>query len=440
METPEAQAGNSIPVKSNETQNGEEQLNLIEQELQNQGFASDRLKRKLRSRPTIETGNSFLQKIKDWEYWTPIGVFTYNVSKILLTLGLAVLAGFYAFAVTSAMPVLFGGGIVLAVVFGFYAISNMITLYKTPQKDKNTKFKPAIFRSCGTVVLGLALAALGVLLLVAQPFMGALFGVGIAVKIGLIVAGALFVAKGISDGIIQTRQPEGKLKNIFARLPHFLLNIVPAALGILAIVVGISTGILYLPIAIVAIFAMRFASHISRALSKSTKTEEKAETEKPLISSEERKPSMRIVLEQKKANNEEDLASVDGDELNSQNKCMTAARVLDNLSLMAIGGGLIVAGALFAAPLAVAIGIPVLFAQIPLLVIGSLSALMGLTKFFIGPMIELREDEINLIAPSFGSKLTEINDINNFENNNGRDNNREISAGGKGSSEPVIDQ
>ena len=396
------------------------------------------------NRRRTEIGNSFLQKIKSRRYWTPIGVFTYNVSKILLTLGLAVLAGFYAFAVTSAMPVLFGGGIVLAVVFGFYAISNMITLYKTPQKDKNTKFKPAIFRSCGTVVLGLALAALGVLLLVAQPFMGALFGVGIAVKIGLIVAGALFVAKGISDGIIQTRQPEGKWKNLFARLPHFLLNIAPVLLGILAIVVGISTGILYLPIAIVAIFAMRLASHISRALSKPTKTEKKEETEQ-VISPESQESPQCIIQKQEdydlgENENNRQRALTDDEELNSQNKCMTAARVLDNLSLMAIGGGLIVAGALFAAPLAVAIGIPVLFAQIPLLVIGSLSALMGLTKFFIGPMIELREDEINLIAPSFGSKLTEINDINNFENNNGRDNNREISAGGKGSSEPVIDQ
>ena len=342
-----------------------------------------------------EIGNSFLQKIKSRRYWSRIGLFIYNGLKILLTLGLAVLAGFYAFAVTSAMPVLFGGGIVLAVVFGFYTISNIIGLFKALPKGGTTRFKPAYFRSIGTVLLGAALIALGVLLLVAPLSVGALFGVGIAVKIGLIAAGALFAAKGISDGIIQTRQPKGKLKNIFARFPHFLLNIAPVVLGILAIVVGISTGIPYLPVAIAAIFAMRFASHVLRALSKPTKTEEKGKIEMV-------EPIVRPVSQQPLIHNENEnvLASIDDNKLNSQNKCMTAARVLDNLSLMAIGGGLIVAGALFAAPLAAAIGIPVLFAQISLLVIGSLSALMGLTKFFIGPMIESLEEKINLIIPS----------------------------------------
>ena len=185
------------------------------------------------------------------------------------------------------------------------------------------------------------------------------------------------------------------MKNIFARFPHFLLNIAPVVLGILAIVVGISTGIPYLPVAIAAIFAMRFASHVLRALSKPTKTEEKGKIEMV-------EPIVRPVSQQPLIHNENEnvLASIDDNKLNSQNKCMTAARVLDNLSLMAIGGGLIVAGALFAAPLAAAIGIPVLFAQISLLVIGSLSALMGLTKFFIGPMIESLEEKINLIIPS----------------------------------------
>ena len=301
----------------------------------------------------------------------------FNVGRlpsILLYTGFAGLGILYAVSVTVAAPVLFAGGIILATAFAMNAIAEVWKIFaKVPQnKEKEDKkklswLKPNFLEFLSTEAIGLGLLALGILMLVGPAFLGALAGVGFAVKIGLVVAGITFLAKGIFNYVLANSNICPRAKATFVNLPNVLLYGAGLGLGIAALVLHGAFAVA--PFLLTAVFAMRFAASIDRMFDQNRYASFKRKS--------------------KTAGN--------------------IAKGFELASLFVLGGALVVAGSIFAPAVAAFLGISALFSQIAGCVAGGLFVLAAFAKIFVGQTIEQKDFELSTGMPLNQLQLNEMN-------------------------------
>ncbi len=266
-----------------------------------------------------------------------------RIPNILLYGSFAGLGILYAVSVTVAAPVLFAGGIILATAFAMNAIAEVWKIFAKVPQDKNEEdekklswLKPNFLEFLSTEAIGLGLLALGILMLVGPAFLGALAGVGFAVKIGLVVAGTTFLAKGVFS--YASAKLNSKMKAILENAPNVLLYGAGLGLGIAALVLNGAFAVA--PFLFAAIFLMRTIASFARMISKT--------------------PGK-------------------------------IAQGFEFASLFVLGGALVVAGSMFAPAVAAFLGISALFSQIAGCVAGGLFVLAAFAKIFVGPTIELKD-------------------------------------------------
>ncbi|MBQ9491195.1 MAG: hypothetical protein IJU86_00240 [Firmicutes bacterium] len=275
-----------------------------------------------------------------------------RIPNILLYGSFAGLGILYAVSVTVAAPVLFAGGIFLATAFAMNAIAEVWKIFaEVPQnkeeedKKKLSWLKPNFLEFLSTEAIGLGLLALGILMLVGPAFLGALAGVGFAVKIGLVVAGITFLAKGVFSYASAKLNP--KTKAILENAPNVLLYGAGLGLGIAALVLNGAFAVA--PFLFAAIFLMRTIASFARMFDHSKFY--------PLFPMKESK----------------------------------IAKGFEIASLFVLGGALVVAGSMFAPAVAAFLGISALFSQIAGCVAGGLFVLAAFAKIFVGQKIERKD-------------------------------------------------
>ena len=128
---------------------------------------------------------------------------------------------------------------------------------KSPKK--RAKGAPRFVGFLSFMVLGISLMLLGIALFTAPAaFLGSLVGLSFAVKIGVIVTGAIFLAKGLTDYIKMKGEWEDLKKcrarrRVLSNLFDLILYGASAGLGIAAM---ITSGFAFIPAVFTAVFAM----------------------------------------------------------------------------------------------------------------------------------------------------------------------------------------
>ena len=298
-----------------------------------------------------------------WKYY--LG----RIPNILLYLGFAGLAVFYAVSVTVAAPVLFAGGIILAAVFALRAVTEVWKMFaqKSVQVrklkiSKSKWFRPNFLEFLSSGVIGVGLLTLGILMLINPAFLGALLGVSLAVKIGLVVAGVAFVAKSVFD-YFGPRMPKSKpmLKHILTKLniPDTILYGAGLALGIMALIMNGAFAVA--PVFFVAVFACRTIASFLRMFGNSR-------------------------------------------------RCARIAKSLEVMSLFLIAGLLLGAGIMFAPAIATSLGVSALFVKIAGCVAGGLFALAAAAKIWVGTKIESQDLLISGVLPDKNKFMDSLED------------------------------